>query len=363
MVRCEVCNAELVADDLSMGVCPECSVPISSTNREALLKASNLDESVPESRIQQRSESKSAVEPCNTCGNPIPVDDFHSGTPCPACGNDPRTAETPQDSPPSKTPSVAVVSPVEEESPKARSVKLSIVTGSGLGRFLDVPENTPLGRDDFLKAIGNEVSGVEYISSEHLKFLRKDEFLYVVDLGSRNGTSVNHDECTANVPKQLNVGDRLVISGGGSVFRVEDFEGAKSKPRFRILDEKTGVSYVIRESHPRILVGRQPDGGPTHPLIEDIYSHRIAIGESKESVSKELLVISRKQFELRHEMRTTGQNGPMKELFVITNFSGNGTVVNGSNLQGEGEAVEIGTSSLPIIIDIQETFRWRIEEI
>jgi two-component sensor histidine kinase/putative methionine-R-sulfoxide reductase with GAF domain len=58
------------------------------------------------------------------------------------------------------------------------------------------------------------------VSRQHAKIVGTDSALSVVDLGSTNGTSVNGDPLTANVPQTLTSGDVLRLGGLELVIRV-----------------------------------------------------------------------------------------------------------------------------------------------
>lgn len=367
MVDCEFCGKKITPDALGMGVCPSCQNPISPRNQEALKQEGGImEDSGPAIQVSPPADVATELKECQTCGNPMPPDQYDVGVPCPQCNNDPRQPEKPPtDRKKDKEDDSGEVD--EEQIPEPSKpkgiVKLEVSIGTGLGKILEFPLDEELGRQEFLAAAGKEISGIEYISSKHLKFTETKGMLYVTDLGSRNGTRVNYDSCTPNIPRELTYTDRLILSNGGIILRVIEYDDAKTSLRkdiLRIRDEDTGVMYIINVGATSEMIGRKPDNGEVHPLIEDIYHHKISVGEEKNRVTREVEMISRKHFEIRMANWNPHQSG-IPEVITFVNYSQNGTKVNETNLASDEAKIELTSEDLPIIVNIRDVFKWHIE--
>src|SRR5947208_16722199 len=94
-------------------------------------------------------------------------------------------------------------------------MKLKLVVLAGAKEGLEIP----LKKDKFLIGRAKECAlraGSEAISRRHCAIIRRESGYKVRDLGSRNGTHVNGEKITAEVP--LNEGDELRV--GPLTFRV-----------------------------------------------------------------------------------------------------------------------------------------------
>src|SRR3954471_1643887 len=102
-------------------------------------------------------------------------------------------------------------------------MKLKLIVLAGAKEGLEIP----LKKDKFLIGRSKECAlraGSEAISRRHCAIIRRETGWTVRDLGSRNGTHVNDERITKEVP--LNDGDVLRV--GPLVFRVAAVE---SKPK------------------------------------------------------------------------------------------------------------------------------------
>lgn len=98
-------------------------------------------------------------------------------------------------------------------------MKLKLIVLAGAKEGLEIP----LKKDKFLIGRAKECAlraGSEAISRRHCAIVRRDTGWTVRDLGSRNGTHVNDEKITAEVP--LKVGDELRV--GPLKFRIAERE-------------------------------------------------------------------------------------------------------------------------------------------
>lgn len=67
-----------------------------------------------------------------------------------------------------------------------------------------------LGREDFLGVITSDK--LYFIGKDHLKITRKDNSIYLQDLNTKNGTTLNGMELEANQMHRLDDGDEIVVA-------------------------------------------------------------------------------------------------------------------------------------------------------
>ena len=109
-------------------------------------------------------------------------------------------------------------------------MKLKLIVLAGAKEGLEIP----LKKDKFLIGRAKECAlcaGSEAISRRHCAIIRRETGYTVRDLGSRNGTHVNDEKITAEVP--LKAGDELRV--GPLKFRIAERRvvGAPRPPAFR----------------------------------------------------------------------------------------------------------------------------------
>ncbi len=71
------------------------------------------------------------------------------------------------------------------------------------------PEKT-IGREDFLGVITSDK--LNFIGKDHLKITKKDNYSYIQDLNTKNGTTVNGIKLEGNQIQRLNDGDEIVLA-------------------------------------------------------------------------------------------------------------------------------------------------------
>lgn len=71
------------------------------------------------------------------------------------------------------------------------------------------PEKT-IGREDFLGVITSDK--LNFIGKDHLKITKKDNYSYIQDLNTKNGTTVNGVKLERNQIQRLNDGDEIVLA-------------------------------------------------------------------------------------------------------------------------------------------------------
>ena len=71
------------------------------------------------------------------------------------------------------------------------------------------PEKT-IGREDFLGVITSDK--LNFIGKDHLKITKKDNYSYIQDLNTKNGTTVNGVKLEGNQIQRLNDGDEIVLA-------------------------------------------------------------------------------------------------------------------------------------------------------
>src|SRR6478672_4055885 len=104
-------------------------------------------------------------------------------------------------------------------------MKLKLIVLAGAKEGLEIP----LKKDKFLIGRAKECAlraGSEAISRRHCAIIRRDTGWTVRDLGSRNGTHVNDEKITAEVP--LKPGDELRV--GPLIFRIAERESSAVAP-------------------------------------------------------------------------------------------------------------------------------------
>jgi pSer/pThr/pTyr-binding forkhead associated (FHA) protein len=104
-------------------------------------------------------------------------------------------------------------------------MKLKLIVLAGAKEGLEIP----LKKDKFLIGRAKECAlraGSEAISRRHCAIIRRETGWTVRDLGSRNGTHVNDEKITSEVP--LKVGDELRV--GPLKFRVAERESTAAAP-------------------------------------------------------------------------------------------------------------------------------------
>ena len=104
-------------------------------------------------------------------------------------------------------------------------MKLKLIVLAGAKEGLEIP----LRKDKFLIGRAKECAlraGSEAISRRHCAIIQRETGYTVRDLGSRNGTHVNDEKITAEVP--LKPGDKLRV--GPLEFRVEERQSSTPTP-------------------------------------------------------------------------------------------------------------------------------------
>jgi pSer/pThr/pTyr-binding forkhead associated (FHA) protein len=104
-------------------------------------------------------------------------------------------------------------------------MKLKLIVLAGAKEGLEIP----LRKDKFLIGRAKECAlraGSEAISRRHCAIIHRESGYTVRDLGSRNGTHVNDEKITSEVP--LKVGDELRV--GPLKFRVEERQSSVAPP-------------------------------------------------------------------------------------------------------------------------------------
>src|SRR3954469_16067839 len=151
-------------------------------------------------------------------------------------------------------------------------MKLKLIVLAGSKEGLEIP----LKKDKFLIGRAKECAlraGSEAISRRHCAIIRRDERWTVRDLGSRNGTHVNDERITKEVP--LNDGDELRV--GPLKFRVAQVE------------EKTAAPAAAGEpASPNTAKSRKQ---PPVKDVADVVERTISLSDSatEEDVSRWLL--------------------------------------------------------------------------
>lgn len=67
-----------------------------------------------------------------------------------------------------------------------------------------------IGREDFLGVITSDK--LNFIGKDHLKITKKDNYSYIQDLNTKNGTTVNGVKLERNQIQRLNDGDEIVLA-------------------------------------------------------------------------------------------------------------------------------------------------------
>src|SRR6478752_838977 len=104
-------------------------------------------------------------------------------------------------------------------------MKLKLIVLAGAKEGLEIP----LKKDKFLIGRAKECAlraGSEAISRRHCAIIHRETGWTVRDLGSRNGTHVNDEKITAEVP--LKPGDELRV--GPLIFRIAEGESSAVAP-------------------------------------------------------------------------------------------------------------------------------------
>lgn len=125
--------------------------------------------------------------------------------------------------------------------------RLIFVSGPMVGQVVDlVAPDLNFGRD---AACGVVLQGDAGVSRNHAKVFKRDVFMYVVDLGSRNGTAVN-GQIIGNAPAQLRQGDMVQMCN--HVLRFEDAAPAAGQ----------NATQAFVPQAPAVTVANPPYGVP-----------------------------------------------------------------------------------------------------
>jgi predicted component of type VI protein secretion system len=154
-------------------------------------------------------------------------------------------------------------------------MKLKLIVLAGAKEGLEIP----LKKDKFLIGRAKECSlraGSEAISRRHCAIIRRETGWTVRDLGSRNGTLVNNEKITKEVP--LKEGDELCV--GPLKFRVAAAEASK---------ESKDAAPVLKGSVPTRT--DKPKRQPPVKDVADVVDRTISLSDSttEDDVSKWLL--------------------------------------------------------------------------
>ena len=168
-------------------------------------------------------------------------------------------------------------------------MKLKLIVLAGAKEGLEIP----LRKDKFLIGRAKECAlraGSEAISRRHCAIIRREAGWTVRDLGSRNGTHVNDEKITAEVP--LKAGDELRV--GPLKFRVAERESSSAPAS--ILPENPAVPTLAEKPK------RQPPVKDVADVVERTISN--SDSTSEDDVSRWLIDLGEDVTDMLKETRS-----------------------------------------------------------
>jgi pSer/pThr/pTyr-binding forkhead associated (FHA) protein len=168
----------------------------------------------------------------------------------------PKTAFSTQDI------ALAMVQGTLIQAGSAVAPRLSVIRGPdrGLELILREERSYVLGRDDDADLRLSD----EDASRRHTRVVRRGSRLWVIDLGSKNGTRLDGRRLRPNVAEAWT--DMAVLELGRNQFGIDDPVSSALRSLERVPDERLGSSWLSAKSR-AMTPGSAPAGsGPTHPV-------------------------------------------------------------------------------------------------